>query len=36
LRYVIGDVVYGGRITDEWDRRALKTILDKYLIEEAL
>jgi dynein heavy chain len=36
LRYVIGDITYGGRVTDDWDRITLKTVLNKYLYEEAL
>jgi len=27
MKEVIGEVVYGGRVTDELDRRTLKTIL---------
>ena len=36
LKYVIGDITYGGRVTDDWDRRTLNAILNNYLNEEAL
>lgn len=31
LRYLIGEAMYGGRVTDNWDRRILNTYLDEYM-----
>ena len=36
LRQMIGEVVYGGRVTDDWDRRCMNAILDKFLCKDAL
>ncbi|XP_059731658.1 dynein axonemal heavy chain 14 isoform X2 [Bos taurus] len=36
LRYLIGEVVYGGWVTDSWDRRCLNTLLYKFCNPEVL
>eukprot|EP00668_Euglena_longa_P016545 GGOE01020817.1.p1 GENE.GGOE01020817.1~~GGOE01020817.1.p1 ORF type:complete len:1249 (-),score=501.70 GGOE01020817.1:103-3465(-) len=36
LRYVIGQIVYGGRVTDPWDRRTLLSILHNFLRRDLL
>eukprot|EP00118_Oscarella_pearsei_P016795 m.162667 g.162667 ORF g.162667 m.162667 type:complete len:4507 (+) comp38847_c0_seq1:65-13585(+) len=34
LRCLTGDVVYGGRVTDEWDRRCVKELLAEFYSEK--
>ncbi|XP_050461697.1 dynein axonemal heavy chain 7-like [Cataglyphis hispanica] len=36
LKYLTGECNYGGRVTDEWDRRTLNTILMQYYCEDVL
>nr|XP_054364461.1 dynein axonemal heavy chain 14 [Mirounga angustirostris] len=36
LRYLIGEVIYGGWVTDTWDRRCLNTLLYKFCNPEVL
>lgn len=31
LRYLIGEIMYGGHITDDWDRRLCRTYLSEFL-----
>lgn len=31
LKYLIGEAMYGGRVTDSYDRRVLITYLDEYM-----
>ena len=31
LKYLIGQAMYGGRVTDGWDRRILMTYLEEYM-----
>ena len=34
LRYLFGEIMYGGHITDDWDRRLCKTYLDEFMKPE--
>ena len=36
LTSMIGEVVYGGRVTDDWDRRCMNSMLDKFVNERSL
>merc|ERR1719379_3269543 len=36
LLFVIGHINYGGRVTDDWDRRCLLAMLDKYVTPDIL
>ncbi|KAM4663589.1 dynein axonemal heavy chain 17 [Discoglossus pictus] len=36
LRYLFGEIMYGGHITDDWDRRLCRTYLKEYVRSEML
>ena len=36
LRYIFGEIMYGGHITDNWDRRLCAAYLSAYVREELL
>ncbi|KAB0403084.1 hypothetical protein E2I00_017091, partial [Balaenoptera physalus] len=36
LRYLFGEIMYGGHITDEWDRRLCRTYLEEFIKPEIL
>ncbi|XP_066917361.1 dynein beta chain, ciliary-like [Clytia hemisphaerica] len=36
LRYLFGEIMYGGHITDDWDRRLCRTYLQEYMKPEML
>ncbi|XP_043549538.1 dynein axonemal heavy chain 11 isoform X1 [Chiloscyllium plagiosum] len=31
LRYLFGEIIYGGHITDDWDRKLCRTYLEEYM-----
>lgn len=36
LKYTAGHINYGGRVTDDWDRRCIMNILNDFYCPEAL
>ena len=36
LLFVTGQIIYGGRVTDDWDRRCLMTVLANFMNEGIL
>lgn len=36
LQYQLGEVVYGGRVTDPWDQRCLSTLLHRFCNPDVL
>uniref|UniRef100_A0A665X1X3 Dynein, axonemal, heavy chain 9 n=1 Tax=Echeneis naucrates TaxID=173247 RepID=A0A665X1X3_ECHNA len=36
LRYLFGEIMYGGHITDDWDRRLCRTYLEEYIKPEMM
>lgn len=36
LRYLFGEIMYGGHITDDWDRRLCRTYLEEYMQAELI
>ncbi|XP_016077900.1 PREDICTED: dynein heavy chain 9, axonemal [Miniopterus natalensis] len=36
LRYLFGEIMYGGHITDDWDRRLCRTYLEEFIKPEML
>lgn len=36
LRYLFGEIMYGGHITDDWDRRLCGTYLEEFIKPEMM
>ncbi|RKP19398.1 hypothetical protein ROZALSC1DRAFT_14025, partial [Rozella allomycis CSF55] len=36
LKFTVGEINYGGRVTDDWDRRLLMTLLEDYYNPQAI
>jgi dynein heavy chain len=36
LKYIFGEIMYGGHIVEDWDRRLAFAYLDRYMVEELL
>lgn len=36
LRYLFGEIMYGGHITDDWDRKLCRTYLEEYMHSDML
>ena len=34
LRYLFGEIMYGGHITDDWDRKLCRTYLEVFMSPE--
>ncbi len=33
LRYIFGEIMYGGHIVEDWDRRLANAYLNRYMID---
>jgi len=36
LKFITGDITYGGRVTDTWDQRCLRTVLRRFFTPQCL